>query len=83
MPWPGLASQLGQPASYELQIMPPSGGDWPVITAWPDTGTGLERERPPDGGGCNQKYHAIQSNTGETGETGEMGESAETQKNNL
>ena len=40
------SSQQPQPG-YELQIMPPSGGDWPVMADRPDTG--LERGQQTEG----------------------------------
>ena len=63
-----------QQAGYELQIMPPSGGDWPVLTDRPDTGLGGEREASRRRGlqseiSCNTIIHQA----GETGETGETG----------
>ena len=69
MPGPGR----GQPAaSYELQILPPSGGDWPVITDRPDTG--LERGQQTEGAAIRnimQYNHTVtRQETGETGETG-------------
>ena len=71
LPWPGLV------ASYELQILPPSGdwqgdwhGDWPVITDNPDSG--LERGQNREGLQSEISCNTIIQETGDRANTKEL-----------